>query len=70
MKQEIEDALKKYNFPERARAIWEDYQKDIHAFGVYDKAESFVLRCRFADALDVKLDKLVSNAERNAHRQR
>lgn len=70
MKQEIEEALKKYDYPDRAKRVWEVYQKDINAVGVYDQAENLILRCRFEDQLDVCLNRLIENKERNAHRQR
>lgn len=59
-----------YSSPQRARAVWNSYYREISQYGrsPLEDARNVLLECRDVDTLDVRLDGLLTQLSFNSRR--
>ena len=68
---DLKDSLRRYKDPAKAGRVWIDYYNEIHSYGGAASAIEILDNCTDPDALDVRLDQLLTHLRtKGKHPQR
>ena len=64
----VPEEFKDYYNPRKAEQIWKEYEKDVKALGVWDRAVLIRESTKSANNLDIRLAKMFDKVERSTRR--